>query len=339
MPEFILRRFVETQFEAWDRFVAGSPQGTVFNTSQWASVVRNVFGVQNTIYGVLKNDNLVGGISVFHKRKFGLNIITRIPLAPYSGILFFPPSDQKYQKIITEQEEISGLILRELEQHFQFVHFSLNPNVQDVRVFQWHRWHLNPQFTYVNRIDNIEAVWDNLSSSLRRKIHNAQGNKFNIAEKDNPSILLTLQEESYKRSGLKPVLPRNNFEFYCGALLKEKMLKIYSISDNAGNVHSERAVVLWKDFVYDWIAGTDPKLLEQNATHLLLWEIMKRLSADGYALFDFLGANTPHIVDFKQSFGGELKNYYEVSFYSSPIVKLLNTLNSRVELAKRNVKS
>jgi len=337
MPEFTLRRFVEVEYEDWDRFVAASPQGTVFNTSRWACVVSEVFGVHHDIYGVLRNDNLIGGISLFHKRKFGLNIMTRIPLTPYSGILFFQPSDQKYQKVITEQKEIAELILHELERRFQFVQLSFHPSVQDVRVLQWRGWHLNPQFTHINKIDDIEKLWEGLSSSVRRKIHRAEEKNFSVVEKDTPSLLLTLQEESYRRNGLKPILPHSIFDQYCNALLKNKMLRIYSIFDSKGNVHSERAVVLWKNCAYDWIAGTDPRLLEENTTHLLVWEIMKRLSAEGYTTFDFLGANTPYIVDFKQSFGGELKNYYEATFYSSRFMKLLNMLNTKLRLSQRKI--
>lgn len=317
MSALTLRRLSETEYENWDQFVAGSPQGTVFNTSRWAGIIGDVFGVPRAIYGALRHDNLVGGISLFHKKRYGLKVMTRIPLTPYSGILFSPSSDEKYQKLIVEQREIAELILKELENQFQFLQLSFHHSVQDLRALQWRGWSLKPQYTLVSKIENIEKLWEGLSSSLRRKINRAQEKDFTVIEKDNPSLLLALQEESYRRNGLKPVLPYDIFERYCAVLIRSGLLRIYSISDSNGNVHSERAVVLWNGCSYDWIAGTDAKWIEGNATHLLVWEMMKRLSAGGYGTFDFLGANTPHIVDFKQSFGGELRNYYEATFYSS----------------------
>jgi lipid II:glycine glycyltransferase (peptidoglycan interpeptide bridge formation enzyme) len=335
MSDLTVTTLAESDSSLWNQFVTSSPQGTPFSTTQWAEVIRSLFNVGITIFAVKDKEQLVAGISLFHKKKSSLNYIARIPLSPYTGVLFFPPTDEKHQKLLSEYGEILSALIPVLSRNFHFGQLSLHPSLSDVRQFQWQQWHVVPQFTFINQIENTEKLWEGLSSSVRRKINRAEEKQFVVAEKDNPTVLMKLQEESYLRNGLRPLLPRDVFERYAQELLARKLLRIYSIADAQGNIHAERAVVLWKQQVYDWIAGTDTRFMEHNATHLLVWEILTRLSAEGYTTFDFLGANTPHIVDFKQSFGGKLTTYYDVSFYRSRWIKMLDNVRKRFILLRR----
>ncbi len=338
MPELTLKSFRPDEYRGWDAFVASSAQGTVFSTTSWAECIKEVFGVQHAIYGVFRNDALVGGISFFHKKKFGLPLVTKQLLTPYCGILFSPPeAGEKYQKALTEQNEIIDLLLAQLEQQFPFIHLSLHPTVFDVRQFLWRNWQSLPQYTYVNALTNLSEAWEQLSSSTRRKINRAEEKQLLISEKTDPTQLLQFQEESYSRNHLKPPLPFHLFKRYCDVLLRKKFLRIFSIAGKEGNVYGERAVVVWKNFAYDWIAGTNAQYLDENANHLLAWEIFKKLSSEGVTTFDFLGANTPSIVEFKRSFGGELVTYYEVRYFSSAMMKALEALNRKWILMRRRM--
>ncbi len=337
MPELTLKQFEKDEYPIWDSFVASSTQGTIFNTTGWAECIKEVFGVQHALYGVFRNDSFVGGISFFHKKKLGLPLITKFLLTPYCGILFSLPQEQKYQKALTEQNEIIDLLLAQLEQQFAFIHLSLHPAVFDLRQFLWRNWQSLPQYTYINSLANLSEAWERLSSSTRRKINRAEEKQLVISEKTDPMQLLQFQEESYSRNHLKPPLPFHLFKRYCDVLLRKKFLRIFSISDKEGNVYGERAVVVWKSFAYDWIAGTNPQYLDENANHLLAWEIFKKLSSEGAKTFDFLGANTPSIVEFKRSFGGELVTYFEVRYFSSAMMKALETLNRKWILMRRRM--
>lgn len=329
MPDLSVKRLSESEYPLWDSFVESSPQGTIFNTSTWAFIIREVLGVQHGIYAVLQGDELVGGFSFFHKKKAGLKVITRVPLTPYNGILFHASQGEKSQRTSTEHKEIIELILQELEKEFNFIHFVLHPSIADLRPFLWRHWYTLPQYTYVNSLTDISHTWELLSSSLRRKINRAEENRFKIIQKDDPTVLLRFQELSYARAGMKPILSLSIFKRVCDAVARPRLLRIYSIVDAEANVHAERAILVYKDRAYDWIAGTNLEMEDEHANHLLVWEIFKRLSDEGVQTFDFLGANTPSVVEFKRSFGGELICYFEVRYFSSPLVHTLNFLNQR----------
>ncbi|MGA9365229.1 MAG: GNAT family N-acetyltransferase [Bacteroidota bacterium] len=327
MPDLSIRTLAESEYPAWDSFVTSSPQGTIFNTSLWASIIREVFGIQHAIYGVHEGDQLVGGISLFHKKKAGLNVVTRLPLTPYNGILFHAPEGEKAQKTSTERQEIMRVLLERLEKEFKYIHLVLHPSVCDMRPFLWRHWHTLPQYTHINSLTDLEQTWTHLSSSLRRKINRAEETQIKIVEKDDPTLLLKFQEMSYAKSGLKPVLPLPVFKRYCDAVGRAKLLRIFSAVDREANVHAERGVIVDNDRAYDWIAGTNSHIEDEHGNQLLVWEILKRLSAEGVQTFDFLGANTPSVTEFKRAFGGKFACYFEVRYFSSPLVRALDSLN------------
>jgi hypothetical protein len=327
MPTLSIRTLAETEYPTWDSFVSSSPQGTIFNTSLWASIVREVFGIQHTIYGVLEREQLVGGISLFHKKKAGLSVVTRVPLTPYNGILFHSPEGEKSQKTSAERQEIARTLLARLEKEFNFIHLVLHPSVCDMRPFLWRHWHTLPQYTHINSLTDLAHTWTLLSSSLRRKISHAEKTGIKVFEKDDPLLLLQYQEMSYAKAGLRPVLSFSVFKQYCEAAQRATLLRIFSAVDPEGNVHAERAVIVHKNLAYDWIAGTNSQIQDEHGNQLLVWEILKRLSAEGIQVFDFLGANTPSVTEFKRSFGGKFACYFEVRYFSSPLVRALDSLN------------
>jgi len=57
---------------------------------------------------------------------------------------------------------------------------------------------------------------------------------------------------------------------------------------------------------YDWLAGNDPDHFQHGSSSFLVSEILHDLRLMGMQRFDFGGANTPKIADFKQGFNGEL---------------------------------
>jgi lipid II:glycine glycyltransferase (peptidoglycan interpeptide bridge formation enzyme) len=145
-------------------------------------------------------------------------------------------------------------------------------------------------------------------------------------ETDDIDKLLILQEESYSKNGLKPILPLSLFSRFLSELMKRNLVDIFSISKDK-DIHSMRALLKWNNNVYDFIAGTSEKHKRENGTHYLVWKLLQKYSEQGFALFDFMGANTKNIIDFKRSFGGELKEYYDLTYYSSKAIKMLFKVN------------
>jgi lipid II:glycine glycyltransferase (peptidoglycan interpeptide bridge formation enzyme) len=313
--------------DRWEDFVKTSPQGTLFNTLAWSDILSSSFGLNSELVTVQKNNSIQAGILLFYKKKFGLKIVTKAPLTLYNGILFKRTNNLiKPQKITDSYDELTELILNHISNEFKFINISSSYNTHDMRTFIWSKWHVQPQYTYTININNIDSIFDNFSSSLRRKIRGCEKGLFSIIKTNDIDKLLTLQEESYFKNGLKPPISLSLFNRLLSQLMKKEFVDIFSIS-KGNNIHSMRALLKWNNTLYDFIAGTSEKYKKENATHYLLWKLLQKYSELGFTLFDFMGANTKNIIDFKRSFGGELKEYYNLLYYSSKTIKMLFKIN------------
>ena len=74
-----------------------------------------------------------------------------------------------------------------------------------------------------------------------------------------------------------------------------------------------------------WLAGSVPGA----AMTVLLAEAFTRLAEEGVTTFDFAGANTPSIAEFKRKFGSTLVPYARARCVSHPALRLADRLRSR----------
>ena len=71
-----------------------------------------------------------------------------------------------------------------------------------------------------------------------------------------------------------------------------------------------------------WIAGSPPG----PAMTVLLGHTLPRLRDAGLQRFDFVGANTPSIAEFKRHFGPTLTPYFHLEKITRPELRLLRRL-------------
>ncbi|MEX0599100.1 MAG: GNAT family N-acetyltransferase, partial [Rhodothermales bacterium] len=85
------------------------------------------------------------------------------------------------------------------------------------------------------------------------------------------------------------------------------------------------AVVILNDgrTAYYWIAGSRPG----DGMTVLIGELLPRLFNQGIELFDFMGANTPGIAEFKRKFGARLVPYFALTRCREDLT-LLRTLRN-----------
>ena len=316
-----------TDRDKWEEFVKTSSQGTLFNTFTWSDVLVSSFGLNSELVTVQKNNSIESGILLFYKNRFGLKVITRAPLTLYNGILFKRIDNlMKPQKVTDSHDKLTEIILKYINNEFKFVNISSSYNINDTRAFIWSKWYAQPQYTYTININNINSVFDNFSSHLRTKIRCCEREPFFITKTNDIDKLLILQEESYFNSGLKPILSLSLFHNFLSKLMEQGLVDIFSISKE-NNIHSMRALLRWNNIVYDVMAGTSEKYKREHSTHYFVWKLLQKYSELGFTIFDFMGANTKNIVEFKRPFGGELREYYDLTYYSSKAIRMLFKVN------------
>lgn len=103
------------------------------------------------------------------------------------------------------------------------------------------------------------------------------------------------------------------------------MVHVHALKATATGACEAGVVVLHDDATaHYWIAGSRPG----PAMTVLLGHLLERLASNGMKLFDFVGANTPSIAEFKRRFGPQLVSYYRVEETSAVGLKLLGLARS-----------
>jgi hypothetical protein len=61
MNKIEVRELVPSEYKEWDLLVEMAQSGTLFHTSEWLGIYRDVLSRDIRIYGCFRNGNLVGG--------------------------------------------------------------------------------------------------------------------------------------------------------------------------------------------------------------------------------------------------------------------------------------
>ena len=299
----------------WDEFILKSPQSSIYMTSRILNQSKNIF--EKLFF--FKN-NIIIGCVVIKKEN------TNSDFAEYQGLALSPLlGSNTVQKIFTDQFKKTESILNLLKIKYKSFNLSLNPNITDLRAFQWLNYHNEQKkilfklsYTAIINLNNYSNFEDYLSSirSVRRQEYKkAIKNKITVVESKNISDFLILYELTFERQGIKVnpddlVLIRNSYN----SLLKLDQARLtYAINENK-TIVSGMIVYVYNDTMYYQYGATDPEYRNTGASVLIMLNNIKKGIENGFKQFDMVGVNSPNRGDFKISFNAEPKPYYHVSF-------------------------
>jgi lipid II:glycine glycyltransferase (peptidoglycan interpeptide bridge formation enzyme) len=178
-------------------------------------------------------------------------------------------------------------------------------------------------FTYEDHLDILinlkkseEQLLRELHPSRRKQINRAIRRDVEVVADENPDDQTLIScyrilSKVYHKIGL----PLPSFEFFH---------KAFEILGKKGRVkaflalHKEvligfRFVLIYKDIIYDWFAGSSAEYYDKYPNDLLPWSIIIWGKNNGFKTFDFGGAGHPGkrygVRDYKMKFGGELVNF------------------------------
>ena len=300
----------------WDDFISKSPHSSVYITSRILNQSKNLF---DKLF-FLNNNNLIIGCVVIKKEN------TNSDFAEYQGMALSPAlGSNTIQKIVTDKFKKTESILNLLVIKYKSFNLSLNPNITDLRAFQWLNYHNDQKkisfklrYTGIINLINYSNFEDYLSSirSVRRQEYKkAIKNKITVFESKNIADFLRLYELTFERQGIKVnpddlVLIRNSYN----SLLKLDQARLtYAINENK-TIVSGMIVYVYNDTMYYQYGATDPEYRNTGASVLIMLNNIKKGIENGFKQFDMVGVNSPNRGDFKISFNAEPKPYYHVSY-------------------------
>lgn len=339
-PQWLL----DTDLEEWDAFVATSPSGNPYSKSYWLKAFREV-GVRDAAFRILVTRNKAGSIAsgvalcVDHNRVKQPRVLGTF--AQYSSYIFAPSTSESIDRILRAQAEMASSMTMALERAgFESIRLIHHPEVTDVRSMMWQNWIASPAYTFIISLSALTGL-NFLMPSQRKQVNKAvkEGFQFNVYHsmsqlEDRIIAMLkkTFIRQKLNINDLDPSIGGlDGYYKFLKALSGTVKIRVFEAVDSKGTTAAMRVVLLGEDGTcYDWLAGNDPEYNSVGASSFLVYNTLMSLKKEGMKKFDFGGANTQKIADFKQAFNGNLVCGFQTSWKSDRVSHKLSRSLAKV---------
>ena len=305
--------------DRWNALCRQSPQRSPFSkTSYLRASAAAAEGLHVRVHLVEDGGQDVAGCALHWRRRGPYREVVLPAFTPYSAFLLrdlTSESDVHYRRSPFER------LVESIEESYHAVRIQLPPGVDDVRPAIWRGWSARPFYTYDRKLNPSANLTDAWSSSTAGAYHKYR-EEYEVVNAD-IATCVSLCADSYGRSGRRLPLASDRLHGFIGRLKTGGAVALYGVR-NTFSREIEATVIVPRDDLaaYYWMAGSLPG----PAMTVLIGELLQILAEDGVERFDFVGANTPSIAEFKRKFGCSLQQYQGITFFARKELRLLDTL-------------
>jgi serine/alanine adding enzyme len=294
----------------WEQFVYDHPQGNVFQTPQMYAVYGAAQNYLPFVVAYYEGDSLLGFLlAVVQKEHRGLlgqlsarSIIWGGPLVRDHNLAVLKALMNEYDRAIKKQAIYTQIR-------------NLFPMDREKGLLQELGYPYEEHLDILIDLDKpVDVLWKELHPTRRKQIERGyrRGVVFVFCQQPDRNTLMECYDllcSLYKR--IKLPFPKQDFFQKSLQHLSER-IGVFVLKYQ-GEIIGCRFVLLYKNMIYDWYAGSNDKALDKYPNDILPWEVIKWGAENGYKVFQFGGAGKPGIPygvrDHKLKFGGALVNY------------------------------
>lgn len=302
----IARTLKDSELPAYDALAR--LHGTLFNRLEWVSL----FGGKMQALGVFDDGGqLVGGMSLYHERRWGFEIYRRGPFTPCCGP-FLATKAQNPVAVLEERRKVLECMADYLEKEASVIFMlPLDQRVTDVLPFIWRGCKVVPGYTYLLDLKiPLEQIRKNMSPVRRNDISKAARDGLVVRQTQDMKIVRDLVLASFDRQSkgldeesldgilFKYANPANSFAFV--AYRDEKPIAVSFM------VHDSRTA-------YYLLGGYRAEDRHHGAGAMAVFESIRHAQGLGLEVFDFEGSSIPAIERYFRGFGGRLTPYFTIN--------------------------
>ena len=278
-----------------------SPQRSSFSSLSYGEHAAAAYGLRAQLHLVQGAGRDEAGALILWRRRGPYRQALAPPFTQYSAFVL---REQSQEALVHARQSPLEALLGQVE--LAYARASLMVRLADPRAAQWRRWRVRPLFTYRLNPGAGTKTW---SAGARRTLH---GHKslYSVAERpDAAKDIVALCQASYARRGRRLPADPGALQHLIHAMTEEGQARLFVATPLASGAPEAGVAVAHDGRTADyWIAGGAPG----PAMTVLLGSALEALRAAGIMTFDFVGANTPSIAEFKRRFGATLSPYYRL---------------------------
>jgi len=294
----------------------------IFSRDWWMDAV---CGEDNwNVILVEDNGQIIASMPYYIKKKYGLRFITQPPLTQTNGLWIKYPDDQRSSKRHFYEKEIMNKIIDKLENlnvdlYSQNFHYSFT----NWQPFYWRGFQQTTRYTFViEDLSSLDTIFSQFSKVVRKNIRKT-AKQANIYNSDNIEKFYTLNEQVFKRQGLKVPYSLDFLKRLDRACSQNKARQMFFGEDKERNIHSIVYIVWDETSAYLLMSGIDPKYRDSDFKTLLVWEAIQ-FASKVTKRFDFEGSMIENVADYFTKFGAIKKPYFQITKMSRRMQILSN---------------
>jgi len=320
-------KIVETiERSQWAQFVAGHPQGNIFQTPEMGDVFRAASNSRPVFLAAVDGKGEILGVLLAQLQKFYRGLAGRLTArVVVMGGPLLKDDDPDVGRALLER--FDGVVSRQVV-YSQFKNLWKMDRL--LPLFQSCGYNYDEHLNIlVDLRGGEEVLWKGLGKARKEGIRKARRNNLLFEVTDSASIVPTfygLLEKTYKNIGL-PFPALDFFRALCDHL-PPGSIKFFGVRKE-GQPLTILAALVYKGVLYAYYIGRvmEAECLRMKPIDFLYWEVLSWGVRNGCQVFDWLGAGKPNqeygVRDFKLQYGGVLHEFgrYE-KVYNAALMKL-----------------
>ena len=228
--------------------------------------------------------------------------------APFAGILC--AIDNRSESFLRDAFEA---VAAAVPPSIDVADIILHPGLQDARGLTWSGWQAEPYYNYTSNIANPEEFQTAAENAVQRQAEKARrAGLQSMASVEQLQDVLTLWETTRRRHKLREYVHPDAWRALAAWMHRgtEPLLEIDVLGIRKQGGPLEAGCVLGKDAnrVYFLLGASDPDRYGDGSPTLLHFEAAALASSRRWpGTYDWVGANTPSIAQFKKKFRPNLE--------------------------------
>ncbi len=292
------RLLEEKELPAWDNFVSGHPEGSLYHLSVWRHILGEAFGKQWRVVAAVHQGRVFGGIPLVHMRSalFG-NFLVSMPYVNYGGVLVDQDNllDPLFQaaKRFGEQLNVEYIEFRHLRNHYSGL------PTKSEKVSMWFRLP-----------DSSEKLLPGFKAKLRSQVRKGEKNGLMVqcGREELLNEFYSVFAQNMKELGT-PVYGKKIFRLILEAF--PKTARVVVVTNPSHNPIAGGFLIGYRDRMEIPWASSLRTFNHLQSNMFLYWNCLKNACDEGYKIFDFgrssLGSST---YKFKEQWGAQPVSHY-----------------------------
>jgi hypothetical protein len=302
---------------AYARLWESSPHRTPFGHLAFGEAAAEAFGLKCRLVAASGPDGAWRAATLVFEKRVGP---ARIAAIPPLGVYVSPLLDGQLDAAEVHARDSPLDALAAALNRYTQATLVLPPTHTDARSFVWAGWRLATRYTYVSALPSgaDPATWSANARRVARK-----HDDYELAEDPRfAGLAARLMRESFARHGMRFDVADAGAARVAAALGEAGLARTFAVTVGGGE--PEAALVAAHDgrTAYYWIAGGRPG----PAMTALLAGALPALATAGITTFDWCGANTPQVAEFKRRFGAELAPVIRARHVGSRLLRAVQSL-------------